>query len=104
MLESDQDSLLLSPLSKRRRIAALRGGKSKLREKVHVDDEPEERTSSDTEPVSTKRRKLQDSKTIPPSHVEQLKLREQTASPAPSEEILDDLAQEMEKELGEDIF
>jgi len=47
---------------------------------------------------------LQDSKTIPPSHVEQLKLREQTASPAPSEEILDDLAQEMEKELGEDIF
>ena len=104
MLESDQDSLLLSPLSKRRRIAALRGGKSKLREKVHVDDEPEERTSSDTEPVSTKRRKLQDSKTIPPSHVEQLKLREQTASPAPSEEILDDLALEMEKELGEDIF
>ena len=75
-----------------------------MREKVHVDDEPEERTSSDTEPVSTKRRKLQDSKTIPPSHVEQLKLREQTASPAPSEEILDDLAQEMEKELGEDIF
>ena len=102
--ESDQDSVLLSPLSKRRRIAALRGGKSKLREEVHVDDEPEEPASSDTEPISTKRRKLQDSKSMPPSHLEELKLREQTASPAPSEEILDDLAHEMEKELGEDIF
>ncbi|WFD31323.1 protein-serine/threonine phosphatase [Malassezia sp. CBS 17886] len=93
------DDLLRSPLSKRRRVAALREGKSKLRQAVRVDDrEPRERPSAED---------AAHTKTGPVPHtgprtVEQLR-REGTQTPSDSdEEHLDDFAHEMERELGAD--
>lgn len=87
--------LLRSPLSRRRQAAALRGGQSKLRQSVVPDEEQE--SGSDESPAPTpKRRRTRDPVAA---------LRSQGGTPPDSEEehFLDDLALDMERELGDDL-
>lgn len=96
-----RDELLRSPLSRRRHAAALRGGQSKLRQSVLAEESQESEDDTPSQgPV--KRRKVQGGA----QHKDIAALRtEHTATPPDSEEehFLDDLALEMERELGDDL-
>lgn len=96
-----RDDLLRSPLSRRRHAAALRGGQSKLRQSVLAEESQESEDDTPSQgPV--KRRKVQGGA----QHKDITALRTgHTATPPDSEEehFLDDLALEMERELGDDL-
>ena len=99
---AEQDDMLLSPLSKRRKIVALRGGKSKLRQSIHADDE-EQYSSEEMTQGGTKRRRVDESVSVSQADKRKHDVRE-TGSPAPSEDLLDDLATEMERELDDTLW
>lgn len=96
--EEDRD-LLRSPLSKRRRLAALRGGRSRLRQSFQPDSgEAAELNAADSEDNAS----AQPSQFEPlPPHNELIGLRSRSTTASDDEHFLDDLAVEMERELGD---
>lgn len=105
-LMAEHDDMLLSPLSKRRKIAAERGGHSKLRQTILAGDETEEQGEelddqvAESEQIGVKRRRVEELKSSTQLDMLKNETRE-TNSPAPSEDLLDDLATEMERELDD---
>lgn len=91
------DDLLRSPLSRRRHAAAQRGGPSKLRQSILADDADDGGSSdSDASAAPSPKRAR--------THDRVAALRDDRSPPESEDEgSLDELAHEMERELGDDL-